>query len=399
MQNALCAVKLHGKITAMYTRCLSPLDHSFFLFGPRSTGKTTWLRRHYEDALWFNLLREDDLLPLLGNVGLFRQKVLARPFDTWVVIDEVQKHPPILNEVHDLISLHGARYRFAITGSSARKLRRLDVNLLAGRVIERRFFPLTAEELGGAFDLERVLAIGSLPAVYDTPAHAVDLLEAYVGTYLREEIRQEALVRDLGSFTRFLRIAALMNAQVVSLAGVSRDCGVARTTAERYFETLVDTLVGFWLPPWQRRIKAREAQRPKFFFFDPGVVRVLANRVRSPLGDLETGPLLETYLFHELRAAMSYQNTGGELSYWRSAGGLEVDAIWSRGDLAIGFEFKASAHWRRDFGKALRHLVNLNHLQRGYVVYRGTDVLKEGQVEALPVEVFLKRLAAGNMLA
>ena len=150
----------------MYTRLATQPDHSFFLFGPRATGKTTWLRRHLNDALWFNLLLDDDYLPLLGSARLLRERVEARPPGSWVVVDEVQRLPGLLNEVHDLISRHGDTYKFALSGSSARKLRRLDVNLLAGRVIVRAMFPLVAKELGSDFSVDAVLRFGSLPGIY-----------------------------------------------------------------------------------------------------------------------------------------------------------------------------------------------------------------------------------------
>ena len=197
---------LHDKVPTMYARTATVPDHSFFLFGPRATGKTTWLRHHLGDALWFNLLLEDDYLPLLASSRPFRERVEAAAPGSWVVVDEVQRLPGLLNEVHDLISRHGDRYKFALSGSSARKLRRLDVNLLAGRVIERAMFPLTAGELGPDFDLDSVLRFGSLPGIWSDAPYRVEKLRAYVHTYLRQEIQQEALVKDLGSFHRFLRI-------------------------------------------------------------------------------------------------------------------------------------------------------------------------------------------------
>ncbi|MBM3790782.1 MAG: ATP-binding protein, partial [Acidobacteria bacterium] len=181
----------------MYARALKVPEHSFFLFGPRSTGKTTWLRQKLGDALWFNLVSDREYVPLLQDSGLFRQSVEACGPGAWVVIDEVQRLPALLREVHDLISIHGDSYRFAMSGSSARKLRRMDVDLLAGRVIERRMFPLTSMELHFPSDHTRLLSVGMLPVIHQKPDLAVDLLEAYAGTYLREEIQQEALVKDL----------------------------------------------------------------------------------------------------------------------------------------------------------------------------------------------------------
>jgi uncharacterized protein len=390
---------LHCKMPIVYTRILQLPDHSFFLFGPRSTGKTTWLRQKLPDALWFNLLLDRDYLPLLQEPGLLKKAVEAHAPGAWVVLDEVQRLPSLLREVHDLISLHGDKYRFAMSGSSARKLRRADVDLLAGRVIGRRMFSLTSAELGFPIDPEKLLAIGSLPPIHQKPEFAVDLLEAYAGTYLREEIQQEALVKDLGSFGRFLRIAALMNGQVVNTAGIARDAGIARTTVQRYFDTLIDTLVGVWVPGWQPRSKVREAVRPKFYFFDTGAVRTLANRVRDPLSELEKGPLLETLVLHEIRSAAAYLNTGGEIAYWRTPAGVEIDFIWTRADTAIAIEVKAASLWRREYSSPLRRALEGRTVSRAYGVYLGTRQLREGEARVFPLQEFLERLWAGEVLS
>ncbi|MCA9758389.1 MAG: ATP-binding protein [Candidatus Eisenbacteria bacterium] len=374
-------------------------DHSFFLFGPRTTGKTTWLREHLGDAVWFNLLLEEDYLPLLGSLRVLRERVEARASGTWVVIDEVQRLPGLLNEVHDLISRHGDGYRFAISGSSVRKLRRLDVNLLAGRVIERDMFPFTAHELGADFDIETALRAGTLPGIYPEPEYRVDKLRAYVHTYLRQEIQQEALVKDLGSFHRFLKVAALMHGQVINQAGISRDAAVARTTVQRYFETLVDTLVGYLLPAWRMGAKVREQAKPKFYFFDPGVVRAIREVVDEPLADAEAGPLLEGYVLHELRAAISYQRLGGELFYWSTPGSKEVDFVWVKGTKCVGVEVKNSRTWRAEYAKTLNELLDVGKLTRGFVVYRGDERIRSGKVDGVPVGEFLELLSSGEVLA
>ncbi|MFZ4396750.1 MAG: AAA family ATPase [Kiritimatiellia bacterium] len=201
----------------MITRQQKRPDHSFFLFGPRGTGKTTWMKQVLPDALWFDLLRTQTLLALSRQPESFRQQVEGRPQGNWVVVDEVQRLPSLLNEVHALIAEHGARYRFALSGSSARKLKRMDVNLLAGRAINRQFFPLTASELNFDCNPDRVLRLGLLPQIQAETDYAVEALEAYVGNYIREEIQQEALVRNLESFARFLEVAALMNGQIVNV--------------------------------------------------------------------------------------------------------------------------------------------------------------------------------------
>jgi predicted AAA+ superfamily ATPase len=381
----------------MYARLLRLPQHSFFLFGPRGTGKTTWLRAVLPHAKWFDLVRNEEYLRLLRNPAVFREAVEALP-GGWVVVDEVQKLPRLLDEVHGLIAEHGNRYRFALSGSSARKLRRMDVNLLAGRVINRTFFPLTGAELGYRFAPDALLAFGTLPKVRSEPAHAIDILEAYAANYLKEEIQQEALVKDLESFSRFLEVAALMNGQVVNVAGISRDAGVPRQTVQRYFGTLVGTLIGLWLPAWRPRRKVREVAHPKFYFFDTGVVRALLGKLRDPIESAERGPLLETLVLHELRAWMSIANTGGSLSYWRTPSGSEADFIWTRGSTSIGIEVKSARDWKSDHGRVLHELLDEKVVQKAFGVYLGREPLKQGKFDILPLERFMRSLNAGKIL-
>lgn len=390
---------LHDKMPAMYTRTATVPDHSFFLFGPRGTGKTTWLRHHLADAEWINLLLDGDYLPLLRAASLLRERVEARPRGSWIVVDEVQRLPGLLNEVHDLISRHGAGYKFALSGSSARKLRRLDVNLLAGRVIDRAMFPLASRELGADFDLDAALRFGTLPGIYTDRDYRVDKLRAYVHTYLRQEIQQEALVKDLGSFHRFLTVAALMHGQVVNQAGVARDAAVARTTVQRFYETLVDTLVGCLVHAWQPKAKVRERAKPKFYFFDPGVVRAIRDVADEPLVDAEAGPLLEGYILHELRAAIAYQGLGGEVFYWSTPGAKEIDFIWVKGSRRVAIEVKNSRTWRPQYAKTINEFITDGSVTRGFVVYRGRERYRSGNVDGLPVEDFLSVLYSDTFCA
>lgn len=383
----------------VFTRVYTVPDRSFFLFGPRGTGKTTWLRAVLPDALWFDLLRIHTLLGLMRRPQSFRQQVEARPKGTWVVLDEVQRFPAVLNEVHALLAERGPAYRFAMSGSSVRKLRRMDVNLLAGRAINRQFFPLTGEEMSYDFELDSLLRFGALPLVRADPTAAVDTLEAYVANYIREEIQQEALVRNLDSFTRFLEVAALVNGQIVNVAGLSRDAAVARPTVQGYFSALTDTLVSFTLPAWRRRAKVKEVGSPKFYLFDPGVARALAGRVREPLEGFERGFLLETVALHELRAWMAIHNAGGQLHYWRTPSGSEVDFVWTRGRRAVGVEVKAASSWRPEFGAPLKALMAQNIVQAGHGVYTGDVELKDGPLRVWPVKRFMKLLATGDVFA
>jgi predicted AAA+ superfamily ATPase len=390
---------------AMYARSLELPPRSFFLFGPRGTGKTTWLRAVLPQARshWFDLILDRELLRLTRDPERFTQEVEALAPGSWVVVDEVQKLPSLLNRVQDLISRHGARHhRFALTGSSARKLKRGGANLLPGRVINRSFLPLTAKELGRHFDVRGVLRFGSLPAVWSEAseeAERVDLLEAYVQNYLTQEVRAEALVKELEPFTRFLDVATLANGQVTNVAGIARDAAVARPTVQGYFEILVDTLIGFWLPAWRPRAKIKEVAHPKFYFFDPGVVRAVTGRVREALVEPELGVLLETYVLHELRAWMNVSGCGGNLSYWRTPSGAEVDFMWTRGSQAVGIEVKSGTRWRREDGVALKQLLGDGTVRRGFGIYLGAQPLQDGAVEVLPLSRFLDRMYAGKVLS
>ncbi len=383
----------------MFHRRLTAPDHSFFLFGPRGTGKTTWLREHLGDALWIDLVREAELMKLARDPDLFRRQVEALPRGAWIVVDEVQRMPALLGDVQDLVARHPGRYRFALTGSSARRLRREGANLLPGRVVNRRFFPLTSDELG-ELDVEAAVRFGCLPAIRAERVEAdrVALLEAYVENYLAQEVRAEALVRRLDSFVRFLEVAALANGQVTNVSSLARDAGVARPTVQGYFDVLADTLLGVWLPAWRPHARVKEVAHPKFYFFDPGVVRALAGRLREPLEAAERGPLLETYVLHELRAWQDHAQIGGTFSYWRTPSGSEIDFVWTRGKSTVGIEVKSSTRWRREDGAALRDLAAASTMQRAIGVYLGTTPLRDGDLEVLPLGQFLDRLYGGRVL-
>jgi uncharacterized protein len=367
-------------------------DRSFFLFGPRGTGKSTWLRAVMPGARWYDLLHTDVYVRLLADPSTFRREVEALQDPTWIVVDEVQRVPALLNEVHALLARKPDRWRFALCGSSARKLKRLDVNLLAGRAVNRQFYPLTWSEIAGQADTDDVLRFGLLPAVRREPGAAIDILDAYAANYLREEIQQEALTRNLAAFSRFLRIAALMNGQMVNLANIARESGVARVTVQRFFDVLADTLVGTWLPAWQPRLKLRHVGHPKFYFFDPGVARAAAGLLRSPLHDTERGALLETLVLHELRAQLAHANLGGDLSYYRTPAGVEVDFVWTGPTHTVALEVKSATRWRPADGAPLRELVERGVVQRAIGVYRGEHALKDGPVLVLPVAEFFARL-------
>ena len=385
---------------AMYTRCLQLPSRSFLLLGPRGVGKTTWLRDKLPKALWYNLLLDREHLRLMRDPGLFRREIETLPSGAWVVVDEVQKLPALLNEVHDALASAPRRWRFALTGSSARRLRRNNANLLAGRVISRQMHPLTLAELKSSPAVDDLLRFGGLPLVRTERVQAtrIDLLEAYVATYLTQEVRAEALVRSLESFARFLEVAALANGQVTNVSSLARDSAVARPTVQGYFDVLTDTLLGAWLPAWRPRAKVKEAQHPKFYLFDCGVVRALSHRLREPLDSAERGHLLETWVFHELRAHLAYSNGGGTLSYYRTPSGTEVDFVWSRGKHHIGIEVKASTQWKPGYGRALRELHQHRTLTACHAIYLGESSQRDGPIIVHPLAAFVADLSAGRIL-
>lgn len=381
------------------SRQLAPPKRTFFLFGPRATGKSTWLKAQLPNSLHFDLLRSDVYFALSHSSTAFRERVLAQdPKSTWIIVDEVQRIPDLLNEVHSLIESHG--YQFALSGSSARKLKRGQANLLAGRALVKYMFPLIHAEYADLITLDEVLAFGTLPSIVTDKETRIEQLEAYVGTYLQEEIKAEALTRNVTAFGRFLEVAALTNGQITNLANLARDAGVPRATVSGYFEILIDTLLGNWLPAWTPRAKVKERAHPKFYFFDCGVVRAIQKLLREKVESAEGGILLETYLFHELKAHIAYAGTGGELFYWRTTNGAEIDFIWKRAGNVVAIEVKSTSEWKNEYNAGFQSLLSSKvKIKACYGVYCGDEILQKSFGLVLPVAEFLKRLYAGEVFA
>lgn len=332
-------------------RLPAPGRETFFLWGPRQTGKTTSLRTAYPTALWVDLLKADEYRRYLEHPEFLRQELAAGPLPAQVVIDEIQKVPALLDEVHWLHE--HTTVRFALCGSSARKVRRGAGNLLGGRAVRYELHGLTAREMGPEFDLTRVLNAGYLPAIVPA-ARPERLLASYVGDYLREEVAAEGLVRNLPVFSAFLGAAALSDGDLVNAASIARECGVSAPTVKGHFGILEDTLLGRWLPAYTRRPKRRVIAAPKFYFADVGVVNHLARRGHLEPGSELFGKGFENWVHHELRAAIAYGERDVDLAYWRLASGVEVDFIV--GAMAVAIEAKASARVTADHLKGLRHL-------------------------------------------
>lgn len=323
-----------------------PKRGSTFLFGPRQTGKSTLVRSLLPAASWtVDLLQHDTFLRFVKDPSQFRIEVAARVRDRvqTVFVDEVQKIPPLLDEIHGLIE--STDVRFILTGSSARKLKRGGANLLAGRAATRNLHPLTITEMGDGFDLDRVLRLGTLPAavVGDEDA-AREMLSSYAETYLREEIQAEGVVRSLGGFARFLEIAASQSGDILNAAAVASDAGVAARTVREYFQILEDTLIGFRLEPWRRSPRARMIGHPRFYLFDTGVTNALNRRLFQTPDPQRAGRLFEQWVVNECMRVVDYSLPETRIFYWRTHHGAEVDVLFERhGELRLAVEIKSRA--------------------------------------------------------
>jgi predicted AAA+ superfamily ATPase len=392
------------QLPAPIPRFLPLPSRSFFVFGPRGTGKSTWLRQVLRDAVLMDLLDTSLFLELSRDPHRLEAMVGQRPPGTWVVLDEIQKVPALLDEVHRL--MESRQWRFALSGSSARKLRRTGANLLAGRALTLSFEPFSAAELGAAFDLEFSLAWGMLPVVQTDRENAAGILDAYVATYLRQEIREEGLIRRLSPFLRFLGIAGLMNAQIVNAQNLAREAAVPRSTVDTYFDVLSDTLVGHFLPAWQPRLKVREQTHPKFYWFDAGVARAAAGLHRDPADRAWLGFALETLIFHELRVANEVLGRHRRLAYYATAAGSEIDFVVETCQArdaspphVVCIEVKLAQRWDRKWERAMRDLAARPGVQveRSLGVYLGPRRYHFDGVDVLPVADFLSDLHAGRV--
>lgn len=363
--------------------------HSVFLFGPRGTGKTSWIKQHLPAILYIDLLETNNYQTFLANPAQLQARIPS-DFTNWVVIDEIQKIPELLNEVHRLIEKH--QYRFLLTGSSARTLRRKGVNLLAGRAFEYRMHPLTCDEMGKDFSLQTALTFGLLPFVYsegDDPQHYLD---SYITTYLREEVQQEALVRNIGEFSRFLQVASFSQGQPINYSEIARESSIERRVVSHYFELSHDLLLSRTLPVFTKKAKRRLTAQPKFYFFDVGVYRAI--RPRGPLDMLEEidGAALETLFLQHLIAFNDYGRLGYEFYYWRTSNQVEVDfvAYGERGLFAFEIKRKRTISSRDLAG--LKVFGEDYPMAKLYMVYGGDHEAFYGNVKVLPFEKMLFQL-------
>jgi uncharacterized protein len=374
-----------------------PEDQSFFLFGARQTGKTTLIKKLFSGkALFFNLLDQELITNLKRNTRNFREAILARDCKqiTHIVVDEIQKFPDLLDEVQFIMTSIDRPPHFILTGSSARKLKRSGVNMLGGRAWSYYLSPLCYKELekkypATNFPLTKVLQYGSLPAVFleFNPHKAQMMLKAYYDTYIKEEIRLEALVKNLDAFSVFLEIAASQNGELLNYSNIASDLGINHNTVKEYYQILEDTLMGFFLRPFSKQAKKRLVRSPKFYFFDTGVARVIQGNISRNLdyGEKEFGKSFEHYIIKEIIDSTRYLNKDYKFYFYRTEAGAEVDLIIERpGSSTVAIEIKSNNNPQP---KNLRGLISFKKTitdSELYCVCLAEHKRKEGEIIILP---------------
>ena len=381
------------------SRLLQIPDRSFFLFGPRGVGKSTWLKFNFANARYFDLLDSTLYLELSHSPGKLEAMVGDLPAGSWIVIDEIQKIPDLLDEVHRLIE--AKKWRFALCGSSARKLRRKGTNLLGGRAVTRELDSFSWQELGNLFDLEFSLQWGLLPWVQLDQNNAADILSSYVNTYIKEEIKEEGIVRSLPPFVRFLNIAGQLNGQLINAQNIAREAAVPRSSIVVYFSILEDTLLGQFLPAYRPQAKIRERSHPKFYWFDPGVARAAAGLLFDPLDRVWKGMALETLVYHELKVYNRTQNKNRMIGFYHATSGVEIDFVietqkrqFTKQAHIVCIEVKMSETWDRKWEQPMRSLNESDKLQVDKMigVYMGKRAYHFDGVDVLPLEEFFRQL-------
>ena len=366
-------------------------DESVFFFGARQTGKTTLLKQLFPKARYYDLLKSEEFERLSRQPQLLREELMACPKGELIIIDEIQKLPILLDEVHWLIV--NRELRFILTGSSARKLRRSGVNLLGGRALLNNFYPFVSAELDD-FNIDRAVNNGMIPRHY-LIEDATRRLSGYVGVYLQTEIVEEAVVRNLPPFNRFLEAAALTSGEMLVYTNVAADCGVSSVTVKSYFDILVDTLFGYIVPAYTKVVKRKLIQAPKFFLFDVGVTNYLLRRSHLKQGSPEYGHAFEQLIIQEIIAYLGYHGRQKELSYWRTGSGMEIDAVL--GDAQVGIEIKSSTEVKDNQLRGLRSFGEDYPQARLIVVSLDKYRRMKNNIEIIPVREFLTDLWAGKI--
>ena len=367
-------------------------SESIFFWGARQTGKSTLLKEQFPNALWFDLLLSSDYKRLLENNGLIREMIFANESIKTVVIDEIQRLPELLNEIHWLIVNKGTR--FILSGSSPRKILRSGANLLGGRVLRYELYPLISVEIPN-FDLLKAINNGLLPKHYDS-ANAQKMLSAYIGSYLKDEIAAEAKLRNIEVFNRFLQIAALTNGEIVNYTNIAAESGVSVPTIKGYFQILEETLLGRYLPSYQKKPKRRVVAAPKFYFFDIGIVNSLLKRGKIEFGTELFGKAFEHFIYQEIYAHSRYSGLEYEMSYWRTSSGFEVDFILGENEVAI--EVKSTSEVQNRHLKGLKAFAEEYSAKKLIVVSNDPYPRKVENILILPCNIFLEKLWNGEII-
>ena len=371
-------------------RFFDPPSQSYYIFGPRGTGKSAWTKRYYQDALRIDLLQPDILRRFRARPERIREVVHAQVRNKVIIIDEVQRVPELLSAVHALIE-EKQGWKFVLTGSSARKLKQAGIDLMAGRAVMRTLHPFIAAELDAVFNFQDSLRLGMLPIVLDAE-QPQDVLDSYIEIYIREEVQTESLVRSLSGFSRFLEAISFSHGQVLNVSNVARECEVGRKTVVGYLSVLEDLLLCFRLPVFTKRAGRATIQHQKFFFFDTGVYRSL--RPSGPLDKPEeiAGPALEGLVAQHLRSWVAYSHNNYELFYWRTRGGSEVDFVLYGPKQFYAIEVKHAKRVHRTDLTGLKTFKDDYPQARAMILYRGNENLLIDGILCVPCEDFLRRL-------
>jgi uncharacterized protein len=382
---------MRAKMETYIPRYFHKLEESFFIFGPRGTGKSTFLRHEFPDALWIDLLRPDVFRKYSSHPELIFELVEGNPEKKTIIVDEVQKVPEILPAIHSLVEEKKGR-QFILTGSSARKLKKAGTDLLAGRLLLKHFFPFISSEVKGKWNFDSALQYGTLPIVFASknPQHVLD---TYVSLYIQEEVYQESLVRNIGNFSRFLEAASFSHSSQINISNVARECQVERKVVEAYIKILEDILIATRLAIFTKKAKRALTSHPKFYFFDTGVFRTI--RPKGPLDKPEEieGTALEGLVLQQLKAWVTFRKQSLQLFFWRSRKGTEVDFILYGQEGIFAIEVKNSTRVRPEDLRGLKEFYKDYPTSERFLLYRGKERLLKDGILCIPCEDFLLQLS------
>ena len=377
---------------------------SFLLLGPRGVGKSTLIRQQIKPKVEINLLLSREYISFSQNPDLLENRLGHLKSGEWAFIDEVQRVPEILNVIHDLYEKR--RLHFAITGSSARKIKRSGGNLLAGRALQSFLYPFVYPEFQKYISIDEAIDWGTLPLVVTEKEHRQETLATYVETYLKEELIHEGLIRKTESFLRFLQVAGILNGQSLNFETVARESHIARTTVQTYFEILIDTLIGFYLPSYQPGLKVKESAKPKFYYFDTGVARASAGLISYDLDPAYRGFLFENFMINQVRAYNEYTGKKLNLAYYGISKSGEIDLIIETKKRMpntkpeiIAIEFKLGSKFKQEWLKSFSLITDTKkiNVSKKICVYTGQDTLTFNDIQVISAEEFLKNLFTGKV--